>query len=75
MSRNTVRLRRLMAMDTDATENASEVERIKREASLLGLYEAFLESGPQFVVQLVMIIRRSTTKSHLINTVLQLCCT
>ena len=61
-------------MDTDATENASEVERIKREASLLGLYEAFLESGPQFVVQLVMIIRR-TTKSHLINTVLQLCCT
>ena len=36
MSRNTVRLRRLIAMDTDATENASEVERIKREASLLG---------------------------------------
>ncbi len=44
-------------MDTNASHNSKEVERIQKCAGLLGFYEAFLEAGPQLILQLTNILR------------------
>ena len=41
-------------------KNAKEVERIQHQAGSAGMYESFLESGPQCVVQLRIILSTGT---------------
>ena len=55
--RNFLQFLRLLSMDTDSSRFSREVEKIQRQASWLGFYEAFLEAGPQFVLQMAIVMR------------------
>ncbi len=44
-------------MDTQLAYNQLLVDTIKAEASSFGFYEAFLESTPQFILQLSIFLR------------------
>lgn len=44
-------------MDTQLAHNQLLVDTIKAEASAFGFYEAFLESTPQFILQLSIFLR------------------
>jgi hypothetical protein len=46
-----------MLMDTQVPENYLLIVKIKGEAVDLGLYEAFLEAAPQFILQASIILR------------------
>ncbi len=56
-SRNFHLFLKLVALDTDASENHKLVEEIQVLASGLGFFEAFLEAGPQFILQLSIVLR------------------
>jgi len=45
-------------METQLPINLTLVSKIKREAVMFGLYEAFLESAPQLILQMFIILRR-----------------
>ena len=47
----------LALMETQMALNYSEVNRIKHEAVVVGLREAFMESAPQLILQISIIIR------------------
>jgi len=47
----------LLTMDTQVPMNFSIITQLKGEAVRLGLYEAFLEAAPQFILQLSIILR------------------
>jgi XK-related protein len=47
----------LATMETQMTLNFSEVNRIKQEAVVFGLREAFLESAPQLILQISIVLR------------------
>ncbi len=44
-------------MDLDDVSNHKEIEAIKNKAGGLGFYEAYFEAGPQFILQLSIVIR------------------
>ncbi len=44
-------------MDLDDVSNHKEIEAIKDKAGGLGFYEAYFEAGPQFILQLSIVIR------------------
>ncbi len=48
----------LLMMETQLPINLTLVNKIKREAVMFGLYEAFLESAPQLILQMSIILRR-----------------
>jgi len=47
----------LAAMDTQLPGNFSLVAKLKGEIVNLGLYEAFLEAAPQFILQCSIVLR------------------
>jgi hypothetical protein len=47
----------LLLMDTQLPSNCHLVAEIKSEAVTYGLYEAFLESAPQLILQLSIVLR------------------
>lgn len=47
----------LALMETQMALNFSEVNRIKHEAVVVGLREAFLESAPQLILQISIVLR------------------
>jgi hypothetical protein len=47
----------LFLMDTQLPSNCHLVAEIKSEAVSYGLYEAFLESAPQLILQLSIVLR------------------
>ncbi len=55
--RNCYYFLKLLAMDTDKASNNKLKEEVKANAAGLSFYEAFLEAGPQFILQLSIIIR------------------
>ena len=57
LSRNLRLFFKLLLMDTQLAENQQLVNRIKAEASSFGFFEAFLESTPQFILQLSIVLR------------------
>ena len=52
---NAANLRTLFCLDLDASYNSCKVEKILQHANLLCFFEAFLESSPQFILQLVIV--------------------
>jgi hypothetical protein len=44
-------------MDTSLANNATLLLKIKREAMISGILEAFLESAPQFILQMTIILK------------------
>ncbi len=48
---------KLLMINTDCTKSYHLTELIQTKSSHLGFYEAFLEAGPQFALQLGNIIR------------------
>ncbi len=50
-----------MTMDTQVDKNYILIVTIKGEAVDLGLYEAFLEAAPQFILQASIILRTGNT--------------
>jgi hypothetical protein len=59
--RNIRHLIGLGLMDTNLPENAMLVTKIKQEALGSGLFEAFLESAPQLILQCSIILRTGVT--------------
>ena len=47
----------LLLMETQLPINSIVVSKIKREAVTIGLIEAFLESAPQLILQLSIVLR------------------
>ncbi len=47
----------LLSLDFSASENHKRIEEIQAKSSSIGFYEAFLEAGPQFMLQLSIVIR------------------
>ncbi len=48
---------KLLQIDLDDVNNHEEIEAIKDKAGGLGFYEAYFEAGPQFILQLSIVIR------------------
>ena len=44
-------------LDTSDSSNYKKIEVIREKAIVLGLYEGFIEAGPQFVLQLSIVHR------------------
>jgi hypothetical protein len=57
-------------MNTQLDINHDLVNTIKSEASSAALYEAFLESAPQFILQMTIILRTGNLSMFSIYTVL-----
>jgi len=57
-SRNLRLFLSLLMMETQLPVNLPLVSKIKREAVTFGLYEAFLESVPQLILQMSIVLRR-----------------
>ena len=53
----------LALMDTSLPQNAILKERIKREAQEFGLFETYLESAPQFILQCSIILITGNTSN------------
>ena len=51
-------------MDTSLRQNAQLIERIKHKALGSGLFEAFLESAPQLILQCSIILRTGNTSNY-----------
>ena len=47
----------LISMDTNKYSNYAKVEAIKRQNTSMQLYESFLESGPELILQISIVIR------------------
>ncbi len=54
----------LLLMDTSLPQNESLIIRIKRETVGSGLFEAFLESAPQLILQCSIILRTGNLSYH-----------
>ncbi len=54
--RNLIDWLRLVCIDTEDDRNHLLVERIKRRAADLKFYEAFLETAPQFILQISTVL-------------------
>ena len=52
-------------MDTSLPQNSVLMERITREALDSGLFEAYLESAPQFILQCSIILITGSTSQFL----------
>ncbi len=57
----------LLLMDTSFSQNAPLITSIKRKALGTGLFEAFLEAAPQFVLQSFIILRTGKASMKLFN--------
>ena len=47
----------LLMIDTSLAENTSIIRKMKKNAFEAGVYEAFLESAPQFILQSSIVLR------------------
>jgi hypothetical protein len=54
-------------MDTSLPQNALLIERIKHKALGSGLFEAFLESAPQLILQCSIILRTGNTSNFILQ--------
>jgi hypothetical protein len=54
-------------MDTQAQSNYDLVNSIKKTATSAGLYEAFLEAAPQFILQMTLILRTGNLSKQTIS--------
>jgi len=59
----------LLKMDLTNPENSAKIEKIKKTAAISGLYESFLESVPQLVTQIHMILCTGQTNNIQIATI------
>jgi hypothetical protein len=66
-SRNLRLLIGLSLLDTSLSHNDHAVTKIKREALGSGLFEAFLESVPQLILQCSIIMRTGNTSKFCHN--------
>lgn len=53
----------LLLMDSSVTKNVTSISKLKLEAMGSGFLEAFLESAPQFVLQLYIILKTGRTSN------------
>jgi len=55
----------LLLTDTSLPQNAKLIFEMKKEALVSGLFEAFLESAPQMLLQCSIVLRTGVTSKFL----------
>ena len=66
-SRNLRLFLSLLFMETQLPDNFTIVSKIKGQALQLGIFEAFLEAGPQAILQMSIILRTGTYSKYFLS--------